>query len=153
MSLLETSSFNCIWCTVTEANHIVYLLPSISSIPVTAPSVAIMPAPGTITAGEPFVFTCTVTLSEADSEQPTIVWTGPVDVSTAPDIMQGTMTQDSGNSFSRTLEFTTVLTAHAGDYTCEGNTSAGTDMETAILTVESECTKPFTLTCPHKMGI
>ena len=136
---------------MTEANHVVYLPPSISSIPVTPPSVAIMPVSGTITAGEPLVFTCTVTLSEADSEQPTIAWTGPVDISTAPDIMQGTTTQDPDNSFLRTLEFTTVLTSHAGDYTCEGSTSAGTDMDTATLTVGRECTKLFTLTCPHKM--
>ena len=118
---------------------------------VTPPSVAIMPVSGTITAGDPFVFTCTVTLSEADSGQPTIAWTGQVDISTAPDIMQGTTTQDSGNSVSRTLEFTTVLTSHAGDYTCEGSTSAGTDMETATLTVGSECTESIILTCSHKM--
>ena len=110
-----------------------------------------MPVSGTVTAGESFVFTCTVALSEADSEQPTVVWTAPVDISTAPGIMQGTTTQDPGNSFSRTLEFTTVLTSHAGDYTCEGSTSAGVDMETATLTVGSECTESFTLTCPHKM--
>ena len=111
-----------------------------------------MPASGTITAGESLIFTCTVTQSEADSEQPTVVWTGPVDISTAPDIMQGTTTQDPGNSYTRTLEFTTVLTSHAGDYTCEGSTSAGMDMETATLTVGSECTKSFTVTCPPKMG-
>ena len=104
------------------------------------PSVGITPPSATITAGGTHTFTCTVTLSVADSEQPTIVWTGPVDISTAPDIMQGTTTQDTQNpvSYTRTLEFTTVLTPHAGDYTCAGSASAGMDMETATLTVESE---------------
>ena len=67
--------------------------------------------------------------------------------------MQGTTTQDLDNSFSftRTLEFTTVLTSHAGDYTCEGSTSAGMDIEIATLTVESECTESLTFTCLHRM--
>ena len=70
------------------------------------------------------------------------MWTGPVDISTDPGITEGTRTRDPENAsaYSRTLEFTTVLTSHAGAYTCEGSTGAGTVMETATLTVESECT-------------
>ena len=68
------------------------------------------------------------------------MWTGPVDISTDPGITEGTRTQDPENAstYSRTLEFTTVLISHAGAYTCEGSTGAGTVMETATLTVESE---------------
>ena len=121
---------------------------------VTPPTVEITPASVTATAGESVTFTCTVTRSEGDTDQPAIVWTGPVNINTDSDITEGTTTQDPENSstYTRTLEFTTVLTSHAENYNCVGSTSAGTGMETAMLTVESECTELFTLCMPTQNG-
>ena len=99
--------------------------------------IAISPSPATVIAGESFTFTCAVTLSEGDSETPRIEWTDSVDFDA--DITEG-MTQATENPsiFTRTLQFVPVQISHRGQYTCQASTTAGTNMESELLNVQSE---------------
>ena len=64
-------------------------------------------------------------------------WIGLGGVSINSDIQQ-VMTDDSTVTYVSTLEFTPVQTSHGGQYTCQATSTAGTNMDVKILTVQSK---------------
>ena len=109
-------------------------------IPVPPPTVEITSTPGTRTAGDSLILTCTVTVADESLGQPTIEWMGPGGsiISSGSNIMIGSIAQGSTSSiYTRALEFN-LQTSHGGEYTCQSTSSEVTAVDTETLIVQSE---------------
>ena len=95
---------------------------------------------GTLTAGKPFSFFCTVTLADGGSltEDLTVQWVTPASISVHTDRDIGIIITNSTGTSTSTLQFTPLRTSHGGQYTCKATTTAGNDSATETLTVQSE---------------
>ena len=107
--------------------------------PDSTPNVEIISSPGTRTAGELLILTCTVIVATESLGQPTINWIDPDGgiISSGSNVVARPITQVSNSTYIRALEFN-LQTSHGGEYTCEATSSAVTAVATEILTVQSE---------------
>ena len=103
------------------------------------PSITIS-STGTLTAGKPLSFICTVTLEDGGSlaEDLAVQWVTPVDISIRTDSHIRIMITNSTVARTSELKFTPLRTSHGGLYTCKATTTAGMDTTTETLTVQSE---------------
>ena len=65
-------------------------------------------------------------------------WVTPVGITIRRDSDIGIMITNSTVARTSELKFTPLRTSHGGQYTCKATTTAGMDMATETLTVQSE---------------
>ena len=68
------------------------------------------------TAGDELQLTCSVTVTEGLTVQPTVQWSGG---SVGSEGVTQTATTVSGSHSTRTLAFSPLLTSHGAQYTCQ----------------------------------